>query len=247
MSDAPATVRIGTAGWSLPKAFEHLFGPGTSHLARYATVLAAAEINSSFRRSHRPPTYAKWAASVPADFRFSVKLPQEITHVRKLRGAEGVLSAFLDDIAPLGTRLGCLLVQLPPSFAWIEEDVAAFFATLRDRYHGDVAVEPRHASWFADACDTMFQRYRLSRVAADPARVPTAAIPGGWRECVYWRLHGSPRTYYSSYDDSELDRIAAAIVAARQKASTVWCIFDNTTLGAATGNAVALKNRIEQV
>jgi uncharacterized protein YecE (DUF72 family) len=71
--------------------------------------------------------------------------------------------------------------------------------------------------------------------------VPAAAEPGGWPGTVYFRLHGSPRTYYSAYDASYLDALATRLLAAPPGA---WCIFDNTALGAATTNALGLLDRL---
>ena len=243
---APAPVRIGTAGWSLPRILQDRFDGDGAHLARYARVFDAAEINSSFHRPHRPATYERWAASVPASFRFSVKIPKTVTHERKLVDADALLERFLDEAAGLGATLGCLLVQLPPSLA-LEADIAQrFFATLRARWTGDVAVEPRHASWFDAAGDALLREFRLARVGADPARVPAAARPAGDSSVAYWRWHGSPRMYWSSYDDAVLAALADDVRAARAAGSRVWCIFDNTTSGAATANALALRGLIER-
>src|ERR1700710_2034231 len=107
-------VRIGCAGWSLPRAEASHFAAAGSHLERYVARFEAVEINSSFHRPHRPATYARWAASVPPSFRFSVKVPKAITHDLRLRDAHGLLQTFLAEAAGLGDRLGCLLVQLPP-------------------------------------------------------------------------------------------------------------------------------------
>lgn len=104
---------IGCAGWALPRAEQtHFVGPG-SHLERYASVLPAVEINSTFHRAHRPETYARWHASVPPEFRFSVKMPKEITHKCRLEGAQELIVEFLGDVEALGEKLGCLLVQAP--------------------------------------------------------------------------------------------------------------------------------------
>ena len=115
---AAAQIHVGCAGWSIPGDQSAAFpGPG-SHLQRYAAQLPASEINSSFYRPHRLSTYARWARSVPASFRFAVKLPRTVTHERRLVDCDALLAGFLSQVAPLGERLGCLLVQLPPSLAW---------------------------------------------------------------------------------------------------------------------------------
>ena len=103
---------IGCAGWSLPREFWPQFAADGTHLQRYASRFAAVEINSSFYRPHRPATYARWAASVPASFRFAAKLPRRITHELRLRQSEAALSIFLAEVTALQSQLGCLLVQL---------------------------------------------------------------------------------------------------------------------------------------
>lgn len=235
----PGGPLVGTAGWSLPRAVQEEFGGGGTHLVRYARVFHAAEINSSFHRPHRTSTWAKWAASVPDDFRFSVKLPKSITHGQKLVGVEALLDAFLAECAGLGGKLGCHLVQLPPSFAFDAVVAHGFFALMRSRVALPIALEPRHASWFTDEASALLVAHRIARVAADPARVPDAALPGGWDGLAYWRLHGSPRTYYSAYDSQSLTALAGSLRTSAAARPT-WCIFDNTASGAAAGNALDL-------
>jgi uncharacterized protein YecE (DUF72 family) len=233
-------VRIGCAGWALRPQYACHFPPTGTHLQRYAGTFNAVEINSCFYRPHRRATYERWAESVPADFRFAVKLPKEITHVRRLVDASPLLDRFIDEISGLGAKLGPILVQLPPKFEFDLTLAEHFLAELRARFAGDVVWEPRHATWFTPGVEELFAEKRVSRVAADPARVTAAAFPGGWSGLTYFRLHGSPRIYYSKYSGDFIAGIAARINAARQAGSDVWCIFDNTALGAATEDALAL-------
>ena len=237
---------IGRAAWALPKAHLAEFPPEGTHLERYAGRFSAVEINSSFYRPHRPATYARWAASVPPDFRFAVKVPKAITHVARLADADASLNAFLDEASELQEKLGCLLVQLPPSLDWVEPTAEAFFTSLRTRYSGPVVIEPRHPTWFTAAVTERLVAHRIGRVAADPAVVPEAAEPAGWTELVYYRLHGWPKIYYSNYDDEYLDRLADRLREEAGRASEVWCIFDNTALDAATPNALGLIDRLSR-
>jgi uncharacterized protein YecE (DUF72 family) len=136
-------------------------------------------------------------------------------------------------------------VQLPPSFAYDERVARGFFEALRARFDGHVVFEPRHPTWLTTEAERLLVDLRIARVAADPARVPEAAEPAGWRGVVYYRLHGSPRVYYDTYDDAYLDALAGKVRAHLASSSApVWCIFDNTALGAATANAVALMRRL---
>lgn len=227
---------VGCAGWSIPRLKGDRFPGEGSHLERYARRFNAVEINSSFYRPHLPRTYSRWAATVPEGFRFSVKVPREITHRRKLVNVEKELGAFIEQVESLGEKLGPLLVQLPPGLPFVPEVAQAFFGALRDLFPGDIVCEPRHPTWFGYEADRLLIRSRAARVAADPAVVPEAAGPGGWRGIVYYRLHGSPKMYYSSYDDGYLSRLAQALSghAARGDA---WCVFDNTAEYAALDNA----------
>lgn len=234
-------IRTGCAGWSIASAHRELFGSGDSLLARYATRFDAVEINSSFYRPHRRDTYARWAATVPGNFRFSAKLPRTITHEQRLAAAGPLLDAFLAQADGLGDKLGCLLVQLPPSLAHDARVAATFFAMLRRRWAGGIACEPRHASWFAPRVDALWHRHRIARVAADPAPVAVAAEPGGDPALRYWRWHGAPRMYYSDYDAGELAALAARVVAAAPAGGEAWVVFDNTAHGHATPNAAAFQ------
>ncbi|MDR3636090.1 MAG: DUF72 domain-containing protein [Isosphaeraceae bacterium] len=236
-------IRIGTAGWSLPKEHIDRFPAAGTHLERYAARFPAVEINSSFYKTHRPATYARWAESVPSDFRFSVKVPKVATHERRLLNVEGVLESFLAAATQLGGRLGPLLVQLPPSLSFSADIAERFFAALRDRFDGAVALEPRHASWFESLAERVVTEYRVARVAADPALVPAAAEPGGWNGLVYYRLHGSPKVYYSEYPYEYLEALAKTLTQAARSAE-VWCIFDNTAAFVATVNALEVLDRV---
>jgi uncharacterized protein YecE (DUF72 family) len=81
----------------------------------------------------------------------------------------------------------------------------------------------------------------MARVAADPARVPTARNPGGDERLIYIRLHGSPRIYYSAYSPDVLEGVAREIESWAAKDVRTWCIFDNTALGFATSDALTVQ------
>jgi uncharacterized protein YecE (DUF72 family) len=225
------SVYVGTAGWNLRAAHKALFGPGGSHLARYATRFNAVEINSSFYRPHRRTTYERWAATVPDNFRFAVKVPRTITQTVRLKDPS-LLDGFLEQASGLGGKLGPLLVQLPPSLAFEEAAARNFFSALRERHAGPVACEPRHAGWFGPEAQSLLQKFHIARVAADPAPVAGAGRPGGWDGFAYVRWHGAPKIYYSDYSTEQLGKLKT------QLGPGDWCIFDNTAEGAATSNAL---------
>ena len=233
-------IRIGCAGWSLPRKDLASFPETGSHLERYAALFNAAEINSSFHRAHRTETYARWAAAVPADFRFSVKLPKEMSHTQQLRACARPLKKFLGEIEGLGSRLGCILIQLPPSFAYRRASVGSFLKLFRRRFDGPAVLEARHATWFEPAVEAFLHEFAIGLVGSDPALCAAAAMPGRASKIQYFRLHGSPRMYYSSYDEAHLQDLSARLLERSVGGRQPWCIFDNTAHGFATSNALRL-------
>ena len=206
-------------------------------------MLTCTEINSSFYRPHQNATYARWAASVPPGFRFSVKAPRTITHDARLVEVDALIDAFHGQVRHLEEKLGCVLVQLPPKLAFDADVAAAFFSAMQARFDCMLACEARHPSWFDAGATHLLTAAGVTRVIADPAQgqpgphVPTTAA-------IYTRLHGAPRIYYSSYPDDYLARLSAQIDAARVAGRQAWCIFDNTASGAATANALAVQRAL---
>ena len=242
MSRRDRGLRVGCAGWAIPSQHAHAFPSQGTHLERYAQRFTGVEVNSSFYRPHRPTTYARWAASVPDQCQFAVKMPKEITHTRHLVEVTAPLERFLTEVQSLGAKLGPLLLQLPPSLRFTEPLVQTFLTALRTRFHGPVVCEPRHQSWCSPAAAQLLRAFQVARVAADPARAPAAAVPGGWPGLVYYRWHGTPEMYMSAYTTAAVEALAARVAPAARTVPT-WCIFDNTARGAATMNALELLAR----
>lgn len=235
METTPSVLYIGTAGWTIPKTVREAFPAGDSALSRYAERFSCTEINSSFYRPHRRSTYERWAGAVPGAFRFSLKVPKAITHERKLAECSDLLEAFIGDTSALGEKLGAYLVQLAPSHAY-DTAAAAFFDRMRKLTQIAIACEPRHPSWWSEEAQRTLRKQRITIAGADPARFDDARLSIPYGGFAYYRWHGSPRTYYSSYDQSALQTFART---AAQHGCEVWCIFDNTASGAAAANALA--------
>lgn len=232
--------RIGCAGWTIPRDVVNAFPAEGSHLERYAQVFGAVEINSSFYRPHRQQTYARWADSVPDDFRFSVKLPRTISHDAKLRGIDAPLAQFASEVSGLGGKLGCLLLQLPPKFEFETAAAQDFFERLAGTFDCMIACEARHPTWFSSEATALLTARSVTRVIADPAK----GQPGPHQPTtagIYVRLHGSPRVYYTSYPDQYLAELAQDMALHAAAGRDVWVILDNTASGAAVPNALALR------
>ncbi len=238
-----ADIRVGTAGWSIPRASASRFDSAGTHLQRYSRWLRCAEINSSFYRPHAAATYARWRDSTPADFRFAVKIPRTITHELKLANAREPFVAFLAQTEGLAEKRGPILLQLPPSLSFDASVVTPFLEVVRHVYEGPLVCEPRHATWFSPQVAFVLEGYGISRVAADPPPVPAAAVPAGWPGVAYFRLHGSPRKYWSRYEEHYIATLALTLRSI-PAAAAVWCVFDNTASGAAIENAWALRERV---
>jgi uncharacterized protein YecE (DUF72 family) len=236
---------IGTAGWAIPAADRDVFQKSGTSLQRYASVMRGAEVNSSFHRPHRRSTWERWADSVPDEFRFAAKMPKVISHVRRLVDAQGLLEEFLVQVGGLGAKLELLLLQLPPSFIFDGATMSAFLDGLALLTDTPIVCEPRHGSWFGPEADALLAERRVARVAADPAKVPDAAYPGGWRGMTYMRLHGSPVMYRSAYDEDRLQAYASRIADDTAAGRPVWCVFDNTAASAALGDAWKLTKMLE--
>ncbi len=228
------TFSVGTAGWTVPKQHLSLFETEAqdhklSHLERYASRLRCVEINSSFHRPHRYCTWERWAATTPPHFRFAVKAPKAVTHTAKLVKSGAALLEFFEAIRGLGNKLGPILVQLPPKLAFDEGLAEEFFTTVRELHAGGVVLEPRHPSWFGGPVDRLLRSYEIARVAADPPKgSELAGRPGGWTGMCYWRLHGTPRTYYSNYEENWLRAFAEKLrmFESQSAPEESWIIFD---------------------
>jgi uncharacterized protein YecE (DUF72 family) len=236
-------IHVGCAGWNVPGAVHESFPATGSHLVRYASVLPAVEINSSFYRSHRATTYERWRDSVPESFRFSAKVPKAITHEARLKDVDEALEKFIGEVAHLERKLGCLLVQLPPSLPFDAAIARRFFRRLRALSTADIVCEPRHKSWFTPATGDVLSGIGVGYVDADP---PVGVIPeeADRTGAVYLRMHGSPVIYHSTYLEEVIEQLRERIARAVEAGRHVWCIFDNTASGAAVPNALSLLARL---
>ncbi len=158
-----------------------------------------------------------------------MKLPKSITHDARLERPEPLIDEFLHSARQLGDKLGCWLVQLPPSLP-LDHDLAdAFFKALRERTALPIACEARHPSWFTTHAAAMLKAHHIAYVDADPIPDECEIKHRADTSLVYVRLHGSLDLYKSSYN--YLDDVARSI-------------FDNTAEGHAQPNALHLMERL---
>ncbi len=233
------TVRIGLAGWSeaVSRYRNRFLGDGGTGLARYAGTFDFVEINSSFYRIPRPETCAQWAAEVPREFRFAVKMNRTITHYSRLRDP-GLLDAFFASVNGLGDKLAVVLVQLPPTLAYDETIAGNFFRRLRELCPVCIVCEPRHRSWTDDGVRALLSSHRVGLVRTTiPEKHDAADDHAGLP--LYFRLHGAPLRYYSPYSAAQLSALAAFL--AQKENATRYVVFDNTASKAGVENALELR------
>ena len=237
------TVFIGTAAWSVPKALGTTFASEGTHLERYSQILNCVEINTAFYRDHKPETYEKWARSTPDNFRFAVKLSRAFTHDDQLAVNPAALREVVEGIMRLGGKLGVILIQLPPKLAFHKATVDTFFKELRAIYPGPLVIEPRHKSWIGADALQVLKTFGVGKVIADPEPCPSGPeFQKVTADICYIRWHGSPVIYESRYDQDSLDQLKKQVDQLQADFKSVWIIFDNTTFGWATVNALETRS-----
>jgi uncharacterized protein YecE (DUF72 family) len=162
------TLYVGTSGYSYPKwkgSFYPAKLPAARFLRFYGEHFRSVEINQTFYALPKPEAVEKWAADVPAQFRFVLKSPQRITHFQRLRNATESVAAFLAVAGVLKDRLGPLLFQLPPNFKKDAPRLREFLGLLPT--HHRVAFEFRHQSWFDDEVFAVLREHRAALCLAE--------------------------------------------------------------------------------
>jgi uncharacterized protein YecE (DUF72 family) len=201
---------VGTSGFSYKEwvgAFYPEKLPAKAMLAHYATRLPIVEINNTFCRMPNAAAIQTWRAQVPDSFRFAIKVPRRISHLKRLRDCATELKVLLTAVADLGPCLGSLLVQLPPHARC---DVAALDAFLGELPGGTrAAFEFRHDSWHIPA---VFDLLKAGNAALVQSESDDKFEPLPWTaDWAYLRLR---RVDYTSADlERWLARIKAAAVA----------------------------------
>jgi uncharacterized protein YecE (DUF72 family) len=235
-----ATAYIGTSGWSYRHWGDGEFYPERmrthEQLAFYARHFRTVELNVTFYRFCRPSTYQKWVNDTPEGFVFAVKMHREVTHRRRLRDVAEPTGDVLQAAATLGSKLGPVLFQLPPSLRADGKLLASTLSQLPEGMRS--AWEFRHQSWFHDATYELLEGHNAALCIADSSRYPL--VEQVTADYVYVRLHGHEKMYTSSYSDEELAQWAGKIGRWIEEGRDVYLYFDNDVEGAAPHNALAL-------
>ena len=247
MKTPPTKFYSGTSGLAMPvpqseypPAFQ-----GKSRLEYFAHLFNSLEVNSSFYKLPKVATVSKWAESVPKNFQFTFKLSKTITHAKGLAFAEADVKQFMEMVAFVGDKKGCLLAQFPPSvkiekFDKVKELLQCITDANKDGWR--IAIEFRNASWYTDEVYKLLEKYNISLVIHD---VPASATPiiDSNADFRYMRFHGPGGRYRGSYSDDFLQEYAIHIKSWVKKGKTVYVYFNNT-MGDAVGNLQTLNKLV---
>ena len=167
-------IRIGTQGWNYDAWVGPFFPLGTrpaDYLTLYARAFDTVEVDSTFYAIPPAQTVRNWARRTPSDFTFALKLPQEITHEKRLRGVDGVLAEFVGRARELGRKLGPILIQLGPDFAPVElPALAAFLPKLP--FDMRFAVEFRQRGWIHEGILALLSEHNVALTLTDARWIP---------------------------------------------------------------------------
>ena len=267
---AQGTVRTGTAGWVFEPWRGTFFPQGLvqkKELGYAASQLTSIEINATFRANQKPASFSKWAAETPEGFRFSVKGPQLVTHIKRLKDCRQQLANFFaSGPLALGDRLGPFMWQLPPNLAFTEEVLDTFLQTLpkdlpsylelaaeadgakTEPYlePGAVdsirhAIEPRHASFHSEAARSLFRQYNVAWVIADTVENLDRDLTADFAYC---RLQGPAREGAAGYESADIESWAETIRTWRDEGRDVFAYFVHEDKLHAPQNAMALRRAV---
>jgi len=268
---------VGTSGWIYPHWSGRFYPaglPSKRQLAFVASQLDSVEVNGTFYRLSRPPSFARWRDDTPEHFVFALKGSRYLTHMLKLDEPRAPLANFFaQGVLLLGKKLGPILWQLPPQFAFDADKTRAFFELLPrdladaerlarkhdarlngrsalrapDGHHRPLrhALEIRHASWLDQAALELLDEYDVALVTADSADRHPLSLERTTDDFAYVRLHGARKLYASRYSDAELDDWAALVDRWRARGSDVYVYFDNDDKAHAPFDARRLRERVD--
>jgi len=231
---------IGTSGWSFPNWVGILYPSGlpqSKWLSYYSNFFNCVEVNSTFYRLFKQNTYKGWFKSVPDDFEFILKVPQTISHIKKLINVKGELEEFFNNVEILKPKLGLLLLQLPPSFntpiEYLDESLSYLSSFC------NTAVEFRN--WYGYTQDALSILVKYNCILVNPDSPTMSLQLNITNDKLYFRLHGRTSLHKSSYSDDELMEISLMIKGVKDRIKKAYIVFNNGVYGHSIQNAFKLQ------
>lgn len=249
IKESKGIFRIGTSGIVVPgprQSFPAEFQSG-SRLNYYSSLFNTLEINSTFQKIPMPTTFEKWSLDVSSDFKFTIKLWKEITHVKKLDIDLENIDTFFKAANHIGNKKGCVLVQFPGSITaeYISqvEQILLRLQKLDDKNEWRKAIEFRSETWYSKQTNELLNRYDASIVLHDMPKSKNF-VPNEGVKFIYCRFHGSTGDYRGSYSCDFLEEQGENIRGWLNDGYDIYVYFNNT-MGDAFGNAMFLKSIVE--
>lgn len=238
-------ILIGTSGWQYSDWVGTFYKKGLKakqKLEYFASRFPTVEINSSFYRLPGSDTFRTWHENAPEEFIFSVKFPRYVTQMKKLivdEASKPFITGFLDNSTNLKKNLGCVLIQLPPSFKCDEDRLKKFLKFLfsyakKIKYKADFAIEFRNDTWFTESVYKILNKYNIAFVISSSSRWPAAETITA--DICYIRFHGPTILFNSSYSGEELQK-RAKFIQSHKEVKKFYIFFNNTMNRHAIGNA----------
>ncbi len=202
---ARAEIRLGTQGFSYADWVGVFYPPGSKpadYLRFYSQVFDTVELDTTFYSTPRQSLVQAWADATPDGFLFTAKLPQVITHEKRLVDCESDLDAFVSAMRLLGPKLGALLIQCPPDLHSDALPALRGFLPLLPR---DVpfAIEFRHRSWLRDDVLDLLRQHNVAWTIIDLYYMPRAVHLTA--DFAYVRWLGDRRKI-TQFDRIQIDR-----------------------------------------
>lgn len=239
---------LGTSGWSYKEWEGPFYQKGEkTKLRAYCRVFKTAEIDSTWYRYPSKGTVMGWLKYSPSEFVFTAKLPKVITHDKRLglkSDVQADLEEFFELMRPLqlAGKLGCFLVQLPPSYDYNYENLAEFFAKLDPMFR--FAVEFRHLSWMRKETWHLLNKYKVAYANVDEPLLPPDVYLTA--DFAYFRWHGRGENpwFDYKYSNEELDRWVPSVQSTAEKVKKVYGFFNNHFHGYAPENCLYLIEKL---
>ncbi|GAB4092285.1 DUF72 domain-containing protein [Flaviaesturariibacter terrae] len=232
----PIDWKIGCSGFHYDSWKEVFYPKGLSKsrwLEYYCGHFNSLEINNTFYRFPELRTFESWYQRTPPGFNFSVKVPQQVTHVQRFEDSADLVTEFYRlAAAGLQEKLGCILFQLPPSMTYDRALLDTILAQLSTEFNN--VLEFRHASWWKPSV--------YDRLHAEGVTFSGVSYPGlspdviSNAPLIYYRFHGAPRLYHSGYSYEFINQIID-LIRTDPQARKACLYFNNTADAAALANA----------
>lgn len=208
----------------------------------YCESFNTVELNVTFYRVPPLETFKSWYSRSPEEFRFTVKAPRLITHYKKFKNITSEVQDFYTIVnRGLGHKLGTVLFQLHPRFEFSEENLALVLKHLDGGFTN--VIEFRHATWWNPTVYKEFKKQGVTFCGISYPNLPDDVLKTA--PAVYYRFHGVPQLYKSSYKIDKLEQVASDIRSTRG-VEDVYAYFNNDIDVFAIHNARALQSIVGQ-